>query len=32
MVGDGQQEILSGLNAGQQVVAKALDLQNSAAQ
>jgi cobalt-zinc-cadmium efflux system membrane fusion protein len=31
MDGD-QQEILTGLNPGQQVVAKALDLQNSAAQ
>jgi cobalt-zinc-cadmium efflux system membrane fusion protein len=32
MVEGNQQEILAGLNAGQQVVAKALDLQNSAAQ
>jgi cobalt-zinc-cadmium efflux system membrane fusion protein len=32
MMDGGQQEILTGLNPGQQVVAKALDLQNSAAQ
>lgn len=32
MIAGGQQEILSGLAAGQQVVEKALDLQNSAAQ
>ena len=32
MVEGSQQEILAGLNPGQQVVAKALDLQNSAAQ
>jgi cobalt-zinc-cadmium efflux system membrane fusion protein len=32
MVDGGGQEVLSGLGAGQQVIAKALDLQNSAAQ
>ena len=32
MMDGGQQEILTGLNPGQQVVARALDLQNSAAQ
>ena len=32
MMDGGQQEILTGLNPGQQVVAKALDLQNSAGQ
>jgi hypothetical protein len=32
MIGDGKQEIISGLAAGQQVVTNALELQNSVEQ